>query len=109
MAKQIIIKLIEPFQGMGKDGELVNEVIVREPNGRDFAELGEPYVFARNGKELIITAENENAIKAYIERCIVQPNVLLTMNGLKLADMIQVKEAILDFFAVARRAASANS
>jgi hypothetical protein len=99
------ITLLDPFDGHGGK---VTEVVLREPRGRDFIELGDPFVYARTEDKMIVSAENDVAIKGYIERCIEKPNVLLVMSQLSLVDMMAIKEAILQNFMDARRALSAG-
>lgn len=106
MPKTIKIKLKDPFPG---HNGMVNEVELREPRGRDFIELGEPYAYARADKGLIVHAENEPAIKGYLDRCFVSPDALLAMANLSLVDMMDVKEGLLSFFADARLARSVDA
>lgn len=106
MTKTVTVKLKDPFPG---HGGMMDEVVLREPRGRDYIELGDPVSYARADKGLIVHAENDAAIKSYIERCIVSPDALLAMANLTLVDMMSVKDALLDFFADARVARLAKT
>ena len=103
MPKTVDIDLKEPFPG---HSGLVKKITLREPSGRDFVELGEPAVLSRTANGTLVEVQNDSAIKGYIERCIVEPDVLLVMSVTSLADMMVVKATVLDFFRDARRAPS---
>lgn len=114
MPKTVTIKLREPLVGHGGQ---VTELIVKEPKGRDFLELGEPHSYARAGKDgLVVHTENDAAVQGYFERCVGTAkgpkdlplaDPILILDQLCLADAIAVKEAILSFFMDARLAFSA--
>jgi hypothetical protein len=107
VAKTVTITLRDPLP-VSHSGR-VTEVVLREPSGRDLIEFGEPYAYARADKGLIVHAENDQAIKNYIERCIVEPDHLVVMSQISLVDMMTIKETVLGFFADARLARSANT
>jgi hypothetical protein len=89
------IPLKKPFDD-GKGGK-VTAIILQEPSAPDFFELGAPqtWVRSRDGMALI---DNDAAIKAYVERMIVEPDPLLAMTQMGVVNAIAVKEAVLDFF-----------
>ncbi len=102
MAKTVTITLRDPFDGHGGK---ITTVGVREPNGREYAQYGDPFVYARTDAKVAVSAENDIAIKHYIEHCIVPPpgaDVLLFMSQLSLIDMMAVKETVLGNFLGAR-------
>jgi hypothetical protein len=104
MAKTITIPLRDPIVGHGGK---ITSVGVREPNGREYTQFGDPFVYARTDQKVMVSAENDIAIKHYIEHCIVPPegaDVLLIMSQLSLIDMMAVKETVLGFFLGARTA-----
>jgi hypothetical protein len=103
MAKTVTITLRDPIIGHGGK---ITTVGVREPNGREYAQYGDPFVYGRTDAKVMVSAENDIAIKSYIEHCIVPPegaDVLLIMSQLSLIDMMAVKEAVLGFFLGARK------
>lgn len=106
MPKTVTVKLENPIVTHGGQK---SEVILREPRGVDFIELGEPFSYARAGKGLVVHAENDQAIKGYLERCIVEPDCLLVMNQASLRDMINLKDALFSFFSDARSDRLANT
>jgi hypothetical protein len=88
------VPLQKPFPGA--EG-IVSTVIVREPSGSEYLQLGEPktWVRAAGGMALV---ENDDVIRKYVERCIVKPDPLLALNQLSLKDMRAVRDAVLGFF-----------
>lgn len=89
------VPLKKPFDD-GKGGK-VTKIILQEPSAPDFFELGAPrtWVRAPGGMALV---DNDQTIRAYVERLIVEPDPLLAMNNMNLIDAIAVKEAVCDFF-----------
>lgn len=98
MAKERRVPLSAPI---GAHGELVKEVVLREPRASDFFSLGDPFVWAQNADGSMFPVENSEAIRAYLDRCVVSPDPLL-MGQIGLADAMAVKAAMLDFFVQAR-------
>lgn len=98
MAKEIKVPLLDPIGG---HGELIREVVLREPKGSDYQSLSDPFIIARNADGSLFPVENPEIIRAYLERCIVSPDPLL-LAGLGLADAIAVKNALLSFFTEAQ-------
>jgi hypothetical protein len=99
------VPLATPFQG---HNGLVREIILREPTGDEFLTYGEPQTWVRvaGGMALI---DNDQAIRAYIERLIVQPDPVLTLSQIKLADARAVRKAVIDFFTVEPLSGSSSS
>jgi hypothetical protein len=105
MPKTATVELTDPFPGHG--GSQVTKVVVREPRGSEYVTHGEPAVFARTGNNgAAVLAENDTAIKAYLDCCIVEPNSLLVMSQVSLIDMMKIKQEVLGFFQAARLALS---
>jgi hypothetical protein len=94
----IKIKLAKPIEGHDVK---ITEIEMREPNGRDFFELGEPIAWAQNKAGLAFTADKEEVILAYAERLLVGVDPLL-LGQLSLKDAIAVRNAVVDFFVAAR-------
>lgn len=103
MARTVAVDLIEPIATHHGPAA---RVVLREPNGRQYADLGDPSVYARNPDGTAYVVENPAVIAQYLEGCIVEPEPLLTLPQLGLADAMRVKDALLDFFAAARQAGS---
>lgn len=105
MARTVTVKLKHPFPGHGGQ---VNEVVMREPRGEDYLDLGLPYKFMTiaGQREPI---DIEPVIKQYLERCIEKPDPLLAITQMSLVDAIAVKDALTDFFIVAPAAKSSGS
>ena len=99
MAKRTTIKLSSPVIGHGAP---VSSVVLREPTFAEHSVHGDPTIFARNSEGGVYLIENTAVIKAYLEACLVEPKDPLLLNQLSLADSIQLKDAMLDFFSDAR-------
>lgn len=98
MAKEKRITLIEPISG---HGELIKEVVLREPRSSDFFSLGPPYVIAQNVDGSTFPVEYSEIIKTYLDKSCVSPDPLL-LAQLGLADAMAVKDALLSFFTQAQ-------
>lgn len=98
MAKERRVTLVEPISG---HGELIKEVVLREPRSNDFFSLGPPYVFAQNADGSTFPVEYSEVIKAYMEKSCVSPDPLL-LAQLGLTDAMAVKDALLSFFTQAQ-------
>lgn len=82
-------------------GKRLDAVTVRAPTAREYFTIGEPFAYARSKEGLLITGENDDAIRQYVEKCLVEdPIAVLAQLGL--ADGMALKEAVLDFFSKAR-------
>jgi hypothetical protein len=99
MAKTKAVPLATPLVGHNKHFQSVE---IREPTAADFWENGEPTRWAYTKDGIGFRIENDAAIKAYIEACVVEPKDPLLLGQMTLADAIAVKEAVLDFFTAAR-------
>lgn len=99
----VTVKLIEPIEG--HEGQ-VKEVVLRAPKFTDIMLLGEPAAFARSEGGMIFQAEKDGVVADYIKRLLVEPKDTALLSQLGLADSLQLKEAIFDFFKAAREAIS---
>jgi hypothetical protein len=106
MSKSVSVALRNPMVGHG--GE-ITELIVKEPKGRDYMELGEPFSYSRTQEGLIVHVPNDAAIGEYFARCVSAPkgDSGLIAAQLSLVDAISVRRTILDFFTDALSEASA--
>lgn len=96
MARTVTVALLDSYLG----GE-ITEVVLREPTLDEYVTFGEPVSLVQRGDSLF-TVENDAAIKGYLSTLVVQPDVPSYVRKLGLADAMKVKEALLDFFALAR-------
>jgi hypothetical protein len=92
------VKLATPIAWLGKK---VDAITLREPNGQDFFDLGEPRLAVRMRDGGFYFVEQEGAIKAYLERCIVHEARGALLPLLSLADAQAVKDKLLSFFLAA--------
>lgn len=83
----------------------VTEIILREPKGRDFLELGEPWVWTKGPGGESVSTPVPDVIAAYVERCVDASVPSLILGQLGLSDGMRVRQALLDFFPAAVRAA----
>lgn len=97
--KETTITLIEPIKG--HEGP-ITALTVREPTYREYFEIGDPQIIAKNPDDTIYAVDNDKALQAYADKCINLDPLLLKQ--LCLADAMQVRGAILDFFLSARKA-----
>ncbi|MGJ5205032.1 hypothetical protein [Bradyrhizobium sp. HKCCYLR20261] len=72
-------------------------VVLQEPASADYWILGDPrtWVKAKGGMALV---DNDEVIRAYTERMIIEPDPLLAMNNLSILDAMAVKNGVLSFF-----------
>lgn len=101
MADQVIIKIdlpdpVETHQGM------LTYVEFREPAGRDFFGLGEPFQIVQNGQNGGFLIERDETILAYMERCVRPPFNPIILGGVSLANAMAIREKFLGFFEKAR-------
>lgn len=103
MSKKIV-KLAKPLDLHGKK---LTEVELKEPSGGLYLRLGEPRLTVFNASGSGYFVEQADAIKAYLESCVVHELGADLLNLLSLEDAQEVKEALFAFFgeAVARRSA----
>lgn len=95
------ILLSEPITG---HHEVIREVVVRPPTLPEYGRIGEPYTWIRGADGQAVYVEQDGAISAYIEACIVEPKDKLLVEQIELRDAFAIKEAVLDFFHEARQA-----
>jgi hypothetical protein len=79
-------------------GKKLAAVSLREPNGQDFFDLGEPKIMVRMRDGGFYFIEQEAVIKAYLERCLTHEAHGALLPLLSLADAREVKDALFDFF-----------
>jgi hypothetical protein len=101
--KTVTIDLTEPFP-LGHGGP-VRKVVLREPRAKDLFEFGEPISYAQKSDGTMFSAENIEVVKLYVERLMVEPDVLI-FDQVNFADAFAVKDAVLRFFSEARLARS---
>lgn len=101
----VVVTLVSPIEGESQ----IKTVTLREPKFDDLMLLGEPKAYARSEGGMVYTAERDGVIQAYIQRLLVEPKDPALLVQLCLADTIQLKEAVYDFFQSARQAIAAKS
>lgn len=94
------VPLDKPIEGHG--GKMHSTVSLRKPRPREYLRHGEPTSYARTAEKVTVAAENDAAIAAYIELCIVEPEPAIVLAACTLADTMRIKDAVLDFFYKAR-------
>ena len=107
MAKTIDIDLDEPINGHKGPISIVK---VSEPRAGDILDLGDPFVLARGADGALISVENDEKIRAYIERLTqdadgqrLDPILLRQASA---SDLLRIRDAVIDFFIQARSRAS---
>lgn len=100
MPKRETVTLKEPITG---HAGRITSLVVREPTAKEYFDIGEPQILARNPDGTLYTVENDKAVQAYLDRCIEGADSLL-LGQLSLADAIMVKHKLLGFFLSARAA-----
>lgn len=109
MRKQVVIELEEPVTI--HDGALTS-ITLREPNASAVFEIGEPQIASYDSGGGLIVLDRVEALQSYFELLLVdvKPVDAAAIYGqMSLADGLAVKEAIIGFFAEARRKNSARS
>ena len=101
MADPVIVKVrlpdtVETHQG------ICSEIEFREPTGRDFFSLGEPFQIVQNGQSGGFLIERDETILAYMERCVRPPFNPIILGSLSLANAMVCREKFLGFFEQAR-------
>ena len=81
----------------------VSEVVLKEPTGQTFIDLGEPRLVVSSRSGSVYWAEMPDTIKAYLDRCIDHEGGSPLLAQLSLADAKKVKAALFDFFESAAR------
>jgi phage FluMu protein gp41 len=100
------VTLVKPLTGHNKQHA---EVTLREPTAGDYLALGEPRSVVKAPDGSLIFADNDAVIANYVRRCIVAPIPDLVIGQACLADMMKIREAVLDFFAEAKTTAAAGA
>lgn len=105
MAKIVTIVLSEPI--VGHRG-VITEIVLKPPNLAQYMAIGEPVSVVPGPQGEGVVVDNDAAIAAYAEACMVEPKDKLLLDQVQLADAMEVKEAIIGFFLAARRARTSN-
>ena len=95
--KAVTIKLAEPLAG---HGGMIHEITLKPPLARDYMELGDPNTVTRLPDGGYYVVENNLVVREYIGRCADQD--LLLIENASLRDAIEIRNAVLGFFAEAR-------
>ncbi|MCB1452402.1 MAG: phage tail assembly protein [Rhizobiaceae bacterium] len=95
MSDKTTVSLRKPI--IGGDGVPITAIELREPTGKEVFLLGEPQTWVRSGGGMALI-DNDQAIMAYAERCIVKPDPVLAMAQMGVLDALAVREAIKGFF-----------
>lgn len=99
MSKTETITLQQPLTAHGKT---ITQIEVREPKASEFFALGDPQIIGRNPDGTIYAVEDEQKTRAYIEKCVdIDP---LLLSQLSLADAMNLKQVLFNFFLSARAA-----
>lgn len=98
MSKNVIINLRDPFAGhRGR----VDRITLREPRAGDYFALGDPTQLARTPSGEMRVVIRQDTVNKYLERLIIDPDPLLALGQMSLADGLAVQNALLDFFSEA--------
>ena len=100
MARTTTVPLLDPR--LDHDETRITEVVLREPTAGDYYQHGTPWTRVDRPDGSVIILENRDAIRDYLRACIderARPHI----NSFSLSDAEALKEALLDFFAEARR------
>lgn len=96
MAETVTVTLKKPLRG--PNGLEVKAVVVREPMFDDVIELGDPYTIAITATKVPFQVENAEVIRAYLERCIVEPQDPSLLKQVNARTAIEIKDKLLAFF-----------
>lgn len=100
MPKTVTITLREPI--VGHRGT-ITEIVLRAPNLTQYAAIGEPVTAVPGESGKLVYIENDQAIAGYMEACMVEPKDKLLLDQVQLADAMNIRDAVVDFFVEARR------
>lgn len=104
------ITLLNPIEGPGPSREqptvTIEKIVLREPRYADVMLLGDPVAFGKSEGGIMFTSDKDEVIEAYIRRLMIEPKDSALLNQCSLADTIQLREAVFDFFKAARLALS---
>lgn len=95
MSRTVTIPLREPILG---HGEPIRAIVLREPTFDDYLEIGDPYEIGESEDKVRFTVQSPDAVRAYIERCMVVPADPLLLSQAPAVVGRKVRLAILDFF-----------
>ena len=96
MGETVTIRLKNPLKG--PNNLQVKEVILREPMYDDVIELGDPYMIAVTASKVPFQVENSEVIRAYLDRCIVEPKDPALLKQVNARTAIEIKDKLLAFF-----------
>lgn len=91
------VKLTQPIQGQKGP---ITEVVIRQPRYGEVMKHGRPYEWHRGPGGLPLYVENNEALAAYAEACIVEPNDMAALEMAGTLDTLAIREAICDFFRI---------
>lgn len=100
MAKTVVVKLFEPFELFN---EVISEVVLKEPSGAQFAELGEPQVWVYSADGSTYAVEQTSVLRKYVEKSIQHSGGSDLLKMMSLGDVMQVKKELLGFFTEASK------
>ena len=100
--KSVVIQLSEPLPWFSKT---IEKLVVKEPSGALYLDLGEPRFFVRAADGTIFPIEREDVVAKYLGQIVVYENgehvdggAVPLLRALPLADTMALKGALLDFF-----------
>lgn len=104
MPKTKTIHLVSPID---IHGQHVDRVELREPSGAMYAEHGEPRILVR-GQDNAYFVQVNTSIQAYLRKCVVHEHAAALLQLLSLADEMQLKDGLFDFFMEAEASVAAK-
>jgi hypothetical protein len=106
MAKSTTIDLIDPIVWPDKP---LNQLILKEPTGGLYSDLGEPRILVRNIDGAGYYVEQVELIRKYLDACLDIDGGASVLRMLSLADAMRIKAALFDFFTDADVAISSRN
>jgi hypothetical protein len=100
-----LIHLSKPIELFGKR---LTELELREPSGGDYLRNGDPRILVFNASGSGYWVEQNETIRAYLEKCLVSDLGTDIVNHLTLDDVMEVKAQLFDFFSDAANRRSAT-
>ena len=106
------IKLSSPFVAHEKR---TDEIVLKEPSGGLYTQLGEPRIAVINATGSAYWVEQPTVISAYFDKLIDHELGSVVLNFVSLEDAMALKEALFDFFTraaaklAARRSTTSSS
>jgi hypothetical protein len=89
------ITLQKPIEWHGKP---LAQLELKEPNGRDFFDLGDPFIVVRNGNGSWYPLDQDQVVEKYLDKCLKVDGGAAVLALLSLNDARALKKAVLDFF-----------